>query len=421
MTHIISNKTVSARMISAHFVAGGLAYLIVCVLLISSGDAFAGHFFHPQLLAMVHLAALGWITMIIIGSIYQIVPVILNVDLFSTKLAVYTFISLIIGIAGLSCTFLHFITGIIMQVSAVVLLTSLVSFCVNIWFTASKNKKENIQSDFILTSLLWLLVTVILGTLLVFNLSYAFLPEEHLHYLKLHAHIGFGGWFILLVMGVLSKLAPMFLLSKPTTEKPLKISWYLVNLAISLFLIDMLFNKGSLGIVCWVIFAFGIGAYAIFIISVWKNRLRRKVDLILHVTYKILPVIFVALAIGLILLICQPDQTFLNLCKVYGTLVLGGFLTGLILAQTFKILPYLVWLEKYEKKAVLEKVPQPHDLYHATWLKLQFAFFIPGLVMLIMGIIIKTEMLIIVGSAAMLISAVFYNLNIFRLICVKPN
>ncbi|MCO4293943.1 hypothetical protein NF867_13845 [Solitalea sp. MAHUQ-68] len=421
MSHAVSVKTVSAKMISAHYMAGSIAYLIVCVLVLMSGNAFAGHFFHPQLLAMVHLAALGWISMIIIGTTYLLVPVILDVNLYSNKLAYFSFFSLIAGVIGLACTFYHFITGPLMQVAALLLLASIGSYCFNLWKTTTKHKAENIQADFIQTALLWLLVTAILGTLLVFNFSYAFLPEDHLHYLKLHAHIGFAGWFLLLVMGVLSKLMPMFLLSKTTNSKQLRLCWYLVNGAICGFLIDMFFNQGRLSIVCWLLGAAGISCFANFLYSVWKNRMKRKVDLPMNTTYKMLTLGLVSVIIAAVLLILNNNEVFLQLAKTYGVLFLGGFLTGLVLAQTFKILPYIIWLELFKDMAGAESIPQPADLYNKNWFNLQFTFYIPGLVLLIAGIILKSTTVISFGGMLLLLSAFFYTSNIIKLIRMNVN
>ena len=75
-----------------------------------------------------------------------------------------------------------------------------------------KAEKSNIQAEFIITAALWFWVTVTIGVLMAFNLTYVFLPQEHLFYLKIHAHIGIAGWFLLLIMGAGSKLLPMFLL-----------------------------------------------------------------------------------------------------------------------------------------------------------------------------------------------------------------
>lgn len=53
-----------------------------------------------QVLTMVHLATLGWAVMIIIGAIHQLVPVVLEVPLYSAKLAEVTFYSYLVGVTG---------------------------------------------------------------------------------------------------------------------------------------------------------------------------------------------------------------------------------------------------------------------------------------------------------------------------------
>src|SRR5688572_5973204 len=74
-----------------------IAFLALCIMLFFSAEAFKGHYFHPKLLALVHTAALGWGTMIIFGATYQLLPVIFEKELYSTKLAVSSYFLLLPG------------------------------------------------------------------------------------------------------------------------------------------------------------------------------------------------------------------------------------------------------------------------------------------------------------------------------------
>jgi hypothetical protein len=80
-----------------------------------------------------------------------------------------------------------------------------------------------------------------IGLLLVCNFADAILPNDSLHYLSLHAHIGIAGWFLMLVIGVGSRLIPMFLISKYSDSKRLWLIYFLLNGGLISFIIIFLF------------------------------------------------------------------------------------------------------------------------------------------------------------------------------------
>ncbi|HCN84471.1 MAG TPA: cytochrome C oxidase subunit I, partial [Sphingobacteriaceae bacterium] len=75
-----------------------------------------------------------------------------------------------------------------------------------------------------------------LGVALVFNFTVPIFPQDQLHFLKLHAHLGLIGWFLLMLIGVSSKLVPMFLVSSYQKTVLLTVSYYLIVIALLLFL-----------------------------------------------------------------------------------------------------------------------------------------------------------------------------------------
>jgi cbb3-type cytochrome oxidase subunit 1 len=83
--------------IIAHYISSALFFLIVSILLIFSNEAFIGHYFHPKILAIVHLTTLGWITLIIMGSLYQLIPVLTNKKIHSPLLAFIVYLFMLIG------------------------------------------------------------------------------------------------------------------------------------------------------------------------------------------------------------------------------------------------------------------------------------------------------------------------------------
>src|SRR5690606_3058313 len=100
----------------------------------------------------------------------------------------------------------------------------------------------NVHAVFAFTSVIWLLSTTGLGLLLVYNFNRELLSQNSLHYLSLHAHLGIVGWFLLMVIGVGSRLIPMFLISKYENRKHLWWVYALINAGLLGFVLLFLFS-----------------------------------------------------------------------------------------------------------------------------------------------------------------------------------
>src|SRR5690554_6818388 len=117
MNQIASQNAPSPKVVVPHFVFGALTWLVVTLLIVFRPEAFTQHFFNAELLAITHLLVLGWITMVIFGALYQLLPVIMEVKLYSETLAKISFFWLGIGTILLSFTFWQFSFGTLMYIA----------------------------------------------------------------------------------------------------------------------------------------------------------------------------------------------------------------------------------------------------------------------------------------------------------------
>ncbi len=406
----------------AHYLSAAIFFLVLAGMILYSREAFTGHYFQPRLLAITHMAALGWGTCMIFGAYYQLVPVILETELYSTKLAWLSWATFLPGVISLVYAFWVFAPGIYMQAGALLLLISIVIFTVDIYLTAAKTKGQTIQEDFILTACLFLCFTALLGTALVFNFTMAFLPKGQLHYLRIHAHLGLAGWFLLTVIGVSSKLVPMFLVSSYRNDKPLRASYYLLVTALVLFMVDSYFY-GLNGKTYFIaaIGMTGIGCYLFYICKCIRSRIKKHIDL--PMKHSLLS--FILLAAGLV---CIPfiiyhylghNQVNIKFTFIYGTILIMGWITALILGQTFKTLPFIVWSKRYEHLAGKARIPMPSDLFKTSLLRLQMISFILFCIGFILGCSFNFPVLIAAGCFALLIAAVAYITNVLIVILHK--
>jgi len=404
------------RIVVTHYVTAALCFLVLSVMMLFSLKAFTGHYFHPQILAITHMAALGWGTMIILGASYQLIPVVLETDLYSEKLAWISFGLFLPGLIALVYSFWTFVPGIHMQCGAVLLLVSFVLFTVNVYLTAKKKKQQTIQEDFIFSACLCLCFTAILGAALVFNFTIPIFGQGHLHFLKLHAHLGLVGWFLLMLIGVSSKLVPMFLVSSYQKTGLLTASYYLVVTALVLFLVDSyLFGLSFRTYLIFAAGAAGISCYLIFILKCLRSRLRKQIDLPMLNSF--LSFIFLKVAVLTVPFIIyfhlKNNPATIRFSMIYGEFMLLGWVTALILGQTFKTLPFIVWVKHYEHLTGKFKTPMPADLFANNLLKAQTASFIIFCLTFMPGCYFMVVPLICTGVAALIITAGIYLCNVF--------
>lgn len=417
-------RTTSWKVVIPFYVYAAISFLTGTLLLLFSHDAFKGHYFQPHILAVTHTMALGWGTMIILGASHQLFPVLIETDLHSEKLAYASFLLAGTGIPLLIYAFYRFNMGAVAQLGGSLVVGAVLCYLANIFISISKSKRENVHAVFVFTAALWLLVTVALGLTLVVNFTgtHQLLPRGSLHYLGLHAHLGIVGWFLLLVLGVGSRLIPMFLISKYTNTRVLWAIYLLVNAALVGYAVLFLyFPKTGLNTIPAVLVLAALLLFAWFCRKAFLARIRKKVDhqmkvSLLSVGLLVLPTLVLLALIG-ILTATGREHTGVTL--LYGFTIFFGWITAIILGMTFKTLPFIVWNKVYRPRAYIGKMPSPKDLFSDRVFVAMAFTYLAGFIGFAAGILAVSSGLLQLGSALLLAAAVLYNWNIGKMVTQK--
>ncbi|MEO8710759.1 MAG: cytochrome C oxidase subunit I [Parafilimonas sp.] len=416
-------KNTSYKVVLPFYLYAALSFLAATILLLNSTTAFTGHYFQPHILAITHTIALGWGTMIILGASHQLVPVLIEAKLYSNALAYISFILAAIGILLLVYGFYFFDMGMPAQWGGWFVVSAILSFLINIAISMSKSKNESVHAVFVFTATIWLFLTALLGLAQVYNFTQFILPSNSVHYLTLHAHAGIIGWFLLLIIGVSSRLIPMFLISKYSNPKLLWRIYTLINSALLVFVFLFLYPgiEGLLFIPIVLVFI-AIIFFIHYCYCAYKQRLRKQVDeqiklSLLSVVMLVLPVLL--LIIVIIFLISTSGEK-LNLILLYGFLIFFGWITAIILGMTFKTLPFIVWNKVYHKRAGLSKTPNPKDMFSNSIFKAMSVVYITGFILFAIGILYGMIILLNTGAILLLLAAILYNWNVIKIMLNKP-
>lgn len=424
MTHPTDNlvKNTTYKVVTPFYLYAAISFLAATLLLVFSTEAFTQHHFHPKTLAITHAMALGWGTMIILGASHQLVPVLIEAKLYSNFLAYLSFVLAGIGIPLLVHSFFHFQFEWRAQTGGVLINAAIVCFLVNMTASISRSRRENVHAIFVLTAAVWLLATTFIGLLLVYNFRYSILKEDSLHYLSLHAHLGMVGWFLLLVVGVGSRLIPMFLISKYNKPRILWAIYWLMNLALLSFAFFFLLRvPGPVYIIPVVMLCIALLLFGKYCYNTYRQRIRKLVDeqmkiSLLSVAMMGLPPFFLIALIFLLFFVPANAKLLL----AYGFSVFFGWLTAIILGMTFKTLPFIVWNKVYHNKAELGKTPNPKELFNAPLFKGMGSVYVGGFMFFIAGIFVANTALLKTGTILLLLAALLYNWNVLKVLLHKP-
>jgi hypothetical protein len=411
----------SSKIVIPHFIAGALSFLIVAILLAFSTPELLTAYYNNKLIAITHIIILGWASMMVFGALYQLIPVVYETSLYSEKLASITFWLFVISVSLLSYSFWIGSYTVILMYASTLMFSSLLLFIINLHLTYKKTKKPNIQSKFINTGIYWLAATELLGLIIALNFKYDYLSKTHLHYLKIHAHLGLIGWFLLLIIGAASILIPMFMISHNLNQKKLNYSYYFINIGLLAVSIDWLFIHTKYFIyLYWILFTIGIGFFLSYVYDSYKKRLRRKLDIGLKYTMIAISLLILPIILALYL-INQGANTALSLRMsiFYGLSILFGIISMLIFGQTYKTLPFIVWLEKYQAHIGKFKTPLPRELYSEKIAVYQFYLYLAAISLMAIGIIFNQETILIIGNTLLIIVAILNVFNIFKMVLHK--
>ena len=419
MSVINSSNAPDVSVVKPHFIFGAISLLILSVMIVLADFNLLEAYFNAKILAITHMAVLGWASMIVFGALYQLIPVVFETSLYSEKLAKFTFWMLGFSVLFLTYSFWVGAFSTLLIYASLLTFSALLLFVINVILSYRNSKKKNISSKFVITAIFWLAATELVGTLIAFNFKYNFLTEIHLHYLKIHATIGLIGWFLLLIIGVGSTLIPMFLVSHQLNENKLKKSYILINVGLlALFLNWIIINYTFISPLFWLFIAMGVLFFLSFIYDAYNKRIRKKLDIGMKHTMISMLSVFLPIIISLIVMMGfgMEETMLLRVTTLYGFTIIFGFITTLILGQTFKTLPFVIWLEKYKGLVGKTKTPLPRELYSENIAKGQFYLYLLFIVCMILGLILNSILMIRVGGYTLLVVALLYNINVFKIV-----
>lgn len=347
------------------FTAAPLFLLLAALILVSGADNPFANMRSPALLAATHCITLGFMAMVMLGAMQQILPVVIGCPMPASRLTAWlSFLPLIAGALLLPAGFMLG-KPVLLSLAWPLLGFALTTFIIASLISLACSPAYNATKTAILLSVIALGGAITLGMLL----AHGYATGLPLPYAKLSiAHIGLslGGWVMLLIIGVSFQVVPMFQLT-PNYPKWLANSLTpAVFIALLLSLLSLLLEPmpNWVAIIAQSLFWFLAGSYAVTTLWLQNKRRRRVADAALSFFRTGMVALLCAAPFALATLLF-PDID--HLATLSALLFMLGFAMSLMHGMLYKIVPFLVWFHLF-RGGVKSGVPNMKQIIPETWM-----------------------------------------------------
>lgn len=382
-------------------------------LVLQSVNVGHGQFYLPGVVSLTHLLTLASLLAFVMGAVYQLATVAFLIPLLAQTVARLNFWLYAVSVAGLFFSMLYW-WGIGIFVFGTLAVIAVSIYASIILLTVSRAKVGGAMKWFVMFAHIYLLVAVTFALLLVLSIQFpGFLAGFYQPLLLSHILFAVGGFFTFLIIGFTYKLLPMFTLSHGFTTTRQKWTLTLANLSLWGFAIGVWTAANG---VLWLSGIVGIAAFFLHLLdlrAILRHRMRKKIEAPM---FAVMVAAVVGLA-GFLLIMVQLALRFGHVgWQGIVTFFLVGWVTLTLIGYAYKIIPFLIWNERYSKKSGKEKIPLIADLFHPERALPILIAFGAGMVLVGFGAILGWTVLAVIGCAAVGIAILIFCWQLLRVI-----
>ena len=355
------------------FLTAPLFALSSALLLLWQGSDIFDSRWNPAMLAVTHLLTLGYLGIVMIGAILQMLPVVAGTPMRHPHRVATVIHSLVtVGIILLSLG-LTFNSPLALRIALPMIGIALLLFAVLVLITLHRALPQNMTARAMRFAAIMLVATVLLGLTLLSNYAFGWwLPDREL-LVNLHLTWGLLGWVGILIMGTAYQVVPMFQL---TPSYPARLTrWLALAIFCLLFLLAPATQSPAMMFALKILLATGFAIFALTTLWLQSKRRRKLPD----VSLNFWRVGLISLLLAIVLWITAQIVPSISLRQSYGMLLgilmIVGFAMSVINGMLYKIVPFLVWFHLQSKHGkngiavpnVREILPEPRTRWQ-MWL-----------------------------------------------------
>jgi hypothetical protein len=349
-----AGRTSAVALPLAYLATAAAALALAGLALPGLGAELAGHYYHPRLLALTHVLALGWITLAIFGATYQLVPVVIERPLWSDRVARWQLPAVAAGIAGMVGHFwLGRWDGLVW--AAALVGAGALAHVANVALSLRGVARSSFTARSLVLALGGLALTVAFGVTLAATHGRPVFPGGPLGAVHAHFHLALLGWIAPMILGVSARVYPMFLVAADPGGAGAWIQIGGLGLGVPAIVGGLLLDRSALVVPGALAVASALAVHVVWVGRLVRQRRRPRLDwgLRLALTGTACAVPATALGLAQALGVAAGPRTAL----AYVVLGLGGWVSLTIAGTMLKIVPFLVWYRVHAPHAGRQPVP----------------------------------------------------------------
>ncbi len=393
------------------FILSAPLFIFLASVILFFSDVSALNRYSNEGIALVHTFTLGVFTMIMLGAMQQMLPVLAGVSFKKAKLvATITHATLSIGTLFMVYGFLRS-TTLYMSIAAAFLSVAFFTFLVAAMLAVKEIKFFNPTVRAIRHAIYMLVIVVLLGLYLLGSHASLNIGAYQINLSEIHAVLGIFGFAGILIIGVAFQVLPMFYVAPAFKAFCVK---YVVKYVLTGTLLFIILN------VSFPAFSFlGKAVIALFFLafsSVIPKKMYLRKRKVRDVTSWFWWLASITLFLGLSS--WMIDEVTTTDLSPYSALFIGlGFLLSILNAMVYKIIAFLVWFHLNAKGYMT--IPTMKEMIDEKLMIGQFLLHTVAIISFSMAL--HVEMLLKAGALFLGLSALllFYNLLSVALVYVK--
>lgn len=340
---LILSRTIPFKIPLRFFFTAPLFGILASILIVWQGPLSFTTRWSPSVLAVTHLVVLGYITMVMLGALFQVVSVLTGARLpYIKRTGFITYLSLTVGTLLLSAGLLNG-SAALMRL-AIILLVLLFTLFFSVVITGLLNAQARPDAaKRIGLALISLALTVILGIWLAIGYGWDnFTVDRTLT--DIHLAWGLLGWVSLLVIAVAYEVVPMFQL---TSFYP-KVLMRWLSMAIIFGLIawsgGILFPNSYSVLPGSLLPGIGLSLFALTTLWLQKQRKKKQPNVTVWFWFCAMLCLLATIGLWTSAQFYSPLKQNPSYALLLGVLMIFGFTVSVINGMLYKIIPFLSWV-----------------------------------------------------------------------------
>jgi len=362
------------------FLTAPLFLLAAAILIALSPDALASRW-TPQALALIHAFTLGFLAMVMLGALMQMLPVVAGSPMPAPRLvAQVSHVSLVLGTVALMAGFLtaepaaYGIGVVLLGISFAVFLAAAA--------IGLARAVASVTVNGIRFAVLSLALTILLGLALALLRAGWWTPPAIESAINAHVSLGLLGWVLLLAIGVAYQVVPMFQLTPPY---PPRLSRWLAGALFALLLLHATapWLPPAAAHLVDAALAAGILLFTVATLRLQSRRRRKLPDVTLDCWRLGMASLIACVAAWLVAQFSPAWADSDAYPLLLGILFIGGFAVSVVNGMLYKIVPFLAWFHlQSQLQAKAGTIPTMKDMIAERWMRGQFRLHLIACVLL---------------------------------------